>query len=394
MSDDFGISDQGFRPKRLNDIRREVEEKLEDTFGEDINLQDDSIILQLLAPAMAQLAEGWEMAEEVYNAFDPDQANGEALINLSRLVGLEGRIEAAPSTGEIRIEGDANTIVPMGTVVENPSTEDRFETTEEGTIPSDGSDIFVSIVAQEDGPVEAEVGSINEIVTPVDGMDAVYNETELVPGRHREMDTELRQRREDSLFIGGKSVDLAMRAELLETEGVTHAQVHSNRTLETDDKGLEPGYMAIVYPSSDDPEFRERIAETLFEAQPAGIRPNGDVELIVEDEEGIEQRIFFQFADEQEIIVEVDISHDRDYAGSDADDDVREVVETIMDDQGIGQDLRFLPFASAIQQEVDGIISIDINFENITQSESGESIDILFDQIAVLDSVDVNSIPA
>lgn len=383
----YGLTPQGFRIKRLADIREEVEEDLRDTFGDDLILSDDSVTIQLVMPAMAQLSQVWESLENVYDSFDPDKALGTALVNQARIVGLRGRIPASFSEGEVKVSGQPNTIIPEGTVVENANTEDRFETTEQGRIPSDGSDIIVPIRALEEGPIQASINSITEIVTPVDGFEAVTNDTDLAVGRFREKDSELRQRRENSLFIGGKSVDLSMRAELLETEGVTHARIYSNRTVEVDSRGLEPGYQAVLYPISSDPTYITRIAETLFRSQPAGIRSGGSQEIIVEDDEGQEQIVRFEFANEVGVDVDVDITHDRNYPVG-GDDDVIAIISDVMESLGINQSVRFLQFASPIQLGVEGIISLDITFNGLSQ------VGIDFDEIAVASTINVNSTQA
>ena len=86
MSDaDYGVQPTGFVRKPLNVILNELELSAMSAFGPDVIQTPQSPLGQLnglLADLIAQL---WEFAEDVYQSYDPDQAEGVRLEILGRL---------------------------------------------------------------------------------------------------------------------------------------------------------------------------------------------------------------------------------------------------------------------------------------------------------------------
>ena len=82
---DFGVLSTGFARKPLSTILAEIEESLIGTFGPAIIQTPQSPMGQingLFADATAQL---WELAEDTYQSYDPDQAEGIRLDALSKI---------------------------------------------------------------------------------------------------------------------------------------------------------------------------------------------------------------------------------------------------------------------------------------------------------------------
>ena len=75
----FGLTSSGFNPKRLIDIKTEIENELKATFGNSINLLPSSVLGQLVGIMSDREKELWELAEAVYNSQYPATAEGVTL---------------------------------------------------------------------------------------------------------------------------------------------------------------------------------------------------------------------------------------------------------------------------------------------------------------------------
>ena len=84
----FGVTAEGFARKTLEDIIEELQADQRATMYDDLDVSDESIVGQQNAIFGNQLAEGWEQLEELYNAGDADAAEGRALENLCKLIGV------------------------------------------------------------------------------------------------------------------------------------------------------------------------------------------------------------------------------------------------------------------------------------------------------------------
>lgn len=124
-----GLSAQGLEIKRLQDVISDRISSARNYFGSGAATTSNDVLgraLRVSAPSEADL---WELAEAVYNSFNPDLATG---ISLDRIVAYAGltRFEAAPSTVDLLVSGDYNTVIPNGSFVDSSVTNNRFVTTE------------------------------------------------------------------------------------------------------------------------------------------------------------------------------------------------------------------------------------------------------------------------
>jgi len=89
---EYGVVPEGFIIMPQPVCQRYITQKLIDVWEEDITANDidfDSQFGQWIASESEQLAENFEIAESLYNAFDPDLAVDDALDK----IGVEGVVE-------------------------------------------------------------------------------------------------------------------------------------------------------------------------------------------------------------------------------------------------------------------------------------------------------------
>jgi len=128
----FGLSSNGFDPKRLTDIRTELENELKARFG-NIDVSADSVFGQIIGVFSKILTDLWEQMEVVYFSQYPDSAEGVALDNAVALTGITRR-PATHSSVLLAVRGVAGSVIPSGTQARVIVEGDLFRTLEHVTI--------------------------------------------------------------------------------------------------------------------------------------------------------------------------------------------------------------------------------------------------------------------
>ena len=109
----YGLSAKGFKRKRLPEIIQSLNNRVSDKLGVQIQTGANSIFGQLHGVYAYEIANLWELAENVYNAMYPNTAHG---VNLSNAAGLAGirQITAEKSTLYATCFGIEGTQIPYG----------------------------------------------------------------------------------------------------------------------------------------------------------------------------------------------------------------------------------------------------------------------------------------
>ena len=129
----FGVTDEGFKLKRLEDILQETRESAAGIFGDlveegdVVDTTDSSALGRLINLDAEGDAELWEAAQQAYSSLDPNTATGIALDNVVSYGGLFRRKESS-SIVPLILKGDLNESVASGSFVGSPSTGTRFKT--------------------------------------------------------------------------------------------------------------------------------------------------------------------------------------------------------------------------------------------------------------------------
>lgn len=134
-----GLSDTGFSVKRLNDILASLKANAETELaafvepGDIVNTSDTSVIGRLNKIFAAPLADLWEAAQDVYTAFDVQQATGQSLENITVLGGV-ARKSATATTVQMVLYGDYGTVIPADSFIKSTTTGKVFATDSEVTL--------------------------------------------------------------------------------------------------------------------------------------------------------------------------------------------------------------------------------------------------------------------
>jgi len=353
---DFGVQNSGFVLKRLADIRRSLRNRLIETFGEQINLTDDSNFSQVVDVFAGETSEVWEGAALVYAAFDVDSAFGVALDNLAQLAGVV-RAPAVASSGSLVFTGVQGALIPEGTLVRAPALNLSVETTQAAMIGVSGS-VVVPARALETGPLAFAQNTLTQLVNSILGVASVNNPVAFVAGVNAQTDVELRQ----AIRNVPATFDNNAAARIRSVDGVLEAFAFSNRGDAVDGFGFPPKSLnLIVWPSSIDADYRERIARALLLAAPAGIAFSGDVEVTITDAFGYNELVKFRFAQVVDIHVNVDLTTNANYPLN-GDEQIEESIEAYINALNVGNDVRQVDLYASIQH-IAGVVDVLITLK-------------------------------
>lgn len=264
----YGLSPAGFKRKRFNDIVESMNENARDLFGEGISLTERSpmgMFIRVIAFAVAKL---WELAENVYNSAFIDSAEGAHMDRVAGNMALRRR-PAAPSQGEITVNGLNGAVIPQGFRVKT-SGDIVFETTKSGSI-TEGNTVTLPIECLDTGKkTNVSAGSITTIVNPLAGIAGVTNLEETTRGANLETDAEFRARYDAYVNSSTSSTREAIESALLGTLGVHLALVRVNESLNVQNNIPGKSISPLVFGGED-----IEIAKAILRTKAHGIRSWG-----------------------------------------------------------------------------------------------------------------------
>lgn len=121
-----GVTNEGFRIKRLRQIIADLETEARNQYGDDIATDVNTVLGRALRVDAPSLSDLWEAAEEVYNSFNPNKASGVSLDALVELSGLT-RFEARPTISPVLLVANKDTELPAGSLASSSFTGNIFE---------------------------------------------------------------------------------------------------------------------------------------------------------------------------------------------------------------------------------------------------------------------------
>ena len=210
----------------------------------------------------------------------------------------------------------------------------------------------IKFIAQETGSFVPSIGSVKTINTPYDGWYSVSNESDAYAGCDTETATEVRQRYSAAVFNQSVSMKESIKAALLELQDVQSVVVIENRQDVVDANGLKPHSFEVTINGGDNTE----IAQTILKRGPLGIDTNGNVEMIVEDQEGTEEKIYFRRPTKVPAYVRITVYE---YLEENLPGDMVDIIKDIVATEGnkleMGKDVIAQRFLGPIYKQVAGI---------------------------------------
>lgn len=307
----FGVTIDGFRRKTYNEILSDLQARAKEVFGDNINLSNTSFLGMWLQNEAWEIAELWELAEDVYYSPFVDTSEGSSLDGVGKYITI-GRKPNTKSKGVVVIEADKGTRFPKTFRVSDENVSKVFETTKDVTV-DETEVVEIPIISIHSGlDMNVEPYFITKAVNPIPGIKKIYNKEPTIGGANTETDKEFRERYYRSASKGGSSTREAVEAALLDMDDVIDAFVDENDTMEYLDD-IPPKCLAPYAFGSED----EKIAKTILKAKAGGIRSYGTTEVLVMDSKGVEHIIGFTRPTVRYIYVRLNITKDKGYPGDD-----------------------------------------------------------------------------
>ena len=294
-----------------------VSAALRTAIAANLDLSVDQPTGQLVRILLEHIQQFAELLQEIHSQFDPDQATGASQTALALVTGTQRRA-ATFGTVAVTLNLDALAVAPAGTlfaVLGDPANTWALDTAVTAVGAGDYAGVATSTVA---GAVQALAGTITVIPVAVAGLNTVTNAADATMGLEEETDAELRERRELEVTQGGSTSTDAIRAALLQVEGVIEAYVYENDTDVTVATMPPHSITAVIWDGAAPAATDLDIATAIYENKAAGIRSFGNHAApitTVTDSQGTTHAIDFYRATQIAVGLEFTTTTDADYPG-------------------------------------------------------------------------------
>lgn len=281
------LTGAGFTRTRLDERVANLQNAMRGIFGQDIDLDPDTIDGQTLGIFAESISNIDQLAEDTYHSFNPNSATSRALSRLVMLNGIK-RIEGTFSVVDVLCVGQFGTVIPAGSLVRSASTRAQFRTLAAATIPAEGQ-IVVGCQAVVKGAQIGPANTVTKIDTPIYGWQTVNNAIAATVGRAEETDEQLRLRRSRSTSTPAQSIVDALYGAIANIPEVVQCEVWENPTGAVDANGLPPHSINAVVEGG----LNADIAAQIFARKSMGAQLVGAVTSTVNDSRGNPHVILF-----------------------------------------------------------------------------------------------------
>lgn len=348
MSDPvFSVTENGITAPTYEEVLTYFQGKAREIFGSDVNLDADTQDGQLIAIFASALSDVNAQAIAVYNAYNPNTAQGVALDSAVKTNGLT-RHDSTPSQVDLTLTGQVGTVIVGGYALD--ASRRKWLLPETVVIPT-GGEITVSATCEEDGDIDAAAGTINQIGTPTLGWHTVTNEQAAVPGAAVETDIELRARQAQSTALPSVSLWEGIIASVRAIDGVRRVSGVKNDTDMTSGEGVPGHSIAMIVDGGD----AQTIGETIFLKKGEGVGTYGTTTVTYLDFYGFPNTIKFSRPTTIQVKAKLTIAPGKTYLSSVA-DEIKERIAEYVNSLGIGDDVGIARvLAAAVKDSETGI---------------------------------------
>lgn len=221
------FSNAGLSLPTESEIKAGVWAMFQEAFGGKLNQSDVTAQGQLVTSITAMLGASNDLLLQYVNLIDPALSSGRMQDAIGRIYYLS-RIPATQTTVTCTCIGAAGTVIPQGALAQAIDGT-IYYCTARTTIGDTGS-ASIEFAAMETGPIECPSASLTTIYRTIPGWDAITNPADGVPGRAEETPTEFESRRSASVAGNATGIVQAIRAAVLDANGVLDAYVVENPT--------------------------------------------------------------------------------------------------------------------------------------------------------------------
>lgn len=196
---DYGVTENGFMIKRLDQIKNDITEKLREGWGYDTTIHPQSFLNVLVTGFSDEIAKLWEVAQEEYYSMYPSSAEGSNLDNVMQYAGIT-REKDTRTTYMLACTAPDDTVIDYGVLVKSKTNPEKmFRCTNTQTISRESFRKAVLRLYMESGNLLFYININNqnfqyaaqESETEEDILNALYKLIDL-PNIHCSVDKEKR----------------------------------------------------------------------------------------------------------------------------------------------------------------------------------------------------------
>lgn len=319
----FGLTDQGYLAPSYEELLDSVQDDFLRVFPSDLVLTSNSnagILSRLIA---WREYEQIQAQQQVYYSAFVSTATGSALDRLGANVGLPRKVDR-PANATLTIVTDGEYLIEAGTQFE---TEDGyiFDLTDDVLTTQEG-DVWQAIgnaEAEDTGAItNVEPNTITVVYDPDESILSVTNPEKASGGQDYEEDPQYRARLIAENTNRPSPTLNGVRSALLNVQGVREVNIVENQ-FATADKYGNPPYSVHIYVLGGK---KQDIADCLISHIAVGITLTGTTYCDAIDATGNTKRVYFDFATDRPISVQVKLKTNAEWNVDEGKDYVKETV--------------------------------------------------------------------
>lgn len=293
---DYGMTPQGFVPKRLAEIQDDINTSLQiiqdPVTGETPfqNVTDDTVLQQIVGVFSEALSECWNAAYQASIQFDPLKNTGAGQSGTVQLNAIL-RKPGSPAILQMQMSGDVGTGIPEGSIVASADGTQEFSTLADCVIGSNGTGLVQAQETIASGTTPA-LNTVVRIITilPGGGWTGATNIATISESQTAETDEQLRARQQRSTALTSYRLIEAIYAAAMNVPGVIYARAYQNAsTYPVDSRGIPYKEVALVVEGGADND----VANALFLRLPTGQIGFGTTTVPLTDIQGLVYPISF-----------------------------------------------------------------------------------------------------
>ncbi len=295
------LTEQGIERPTYQKILDKKIDRAKKLFGEEIDTSEQSVFGKYIRMEAEDLAECYELLEDIYYSRTPNSARGQSLDRLLPFAGIT-RNPANYARHKLLITGESGKMIPAGTLVKGDDVsfyiDNYYQINEDGTV-----EVYVNCT--QTGIVgNVPVGKITELEKSDAAITNIKHLAIVQEGTEKESDTALRVRFKKAMQGAGSSTFNALSGAISRVPFVSGVYIKENREKEEKD-GLPPhSYECFVLAPETQDSF---IAQAIFDNRPLGVTQIGNIEIDAYDKQGRAHKSKFSRAIRKDLYVKIKV---------------------------------------------------------------------------------------
>lgn len=348
----FGLTDQGYLAPSYEELLDSVQDDFLRVFPSDLVLTSNSnagILSRLIA---WREYEQIQAQQQVYYSAFVSTATGSALDRLGANVGLPRKVDR-PASATLTIVTDGEYLIEAGTQFE---TEDGyiFDLTDD-VLTTQNGDTWQgtgNAEAEDKGEItNVEPNTITIVYDPDESIVSVTNPEKASGGQDYEEDAQYRARLIAENANRPSPTLNGVRSALLNVQGVREVNIVENQFSVADKHG-NPPYSVHIYCLGGK---KQDIADCLISHIAVGVTLTGSVECDAVDAAGNTKQVYFDYATDRPVFVNVKIKTNAEWNVDEGSDYVKETVVNFVNSLQMGDTV----YLTKLYPEIYAIAGID-----------------------------------